>query len=208
MATRAPRTRRASSQTTCRQAGAALASERTKFDEHLESIPSVCLHPSRSRRTARLMSLHRRRADGRTDPRCKPSTKAQSEGLAQRLLASARRQQEALVGTISSLLRGCSSRNHKPSRELKLSAAASSRSEPSRDSTVSETGAVATLVAFGHGGQSHEVPPCPATSQSTCLHLACPHHAHLRLAGHVLFQAQAGRRPRRERAAHARALHG
>ena len=97
-------------------------------------------------------------AGGRADAAVQaPSTKAQSEGLAQRLLASARRQQEALVGTISSLLRGCSSMNHKPRRESKLSAAASTRSEPSRDSTVSETGAVATLVAFGHGGQSHEV---------------------------------------------------
>ena len=145
-------------------------------------------------------------AGGRAD--AAPSTKAQSGGLAQRLLSSARRQQEALVGTISSLLRGCSSRSHKPSREPKLSAAASARSEPSRDSTRSETGAVATLAAFGHGGQSHEVPPCPATSQGACPHLAFPHHAHLRLAGHVLFQAQARRRPRRERAAHARAVHG
>ena len=71
------------------------------------------------------------------------------------------------MGTISTLLR-----SHKPSRESKLSAAASTRSEPSRDSTHSETGAVATLVAFGHGGQSTEVPPCPATSQGTCPHLA------------------------------------
>ena len=141
-------------------------------------------------------------AGGRTD--AAPSTKAQSGGLAQRLLASVRRQQEALVGTISTLLRG----NHKPSRESKLSAAASARSERSRDSTHSETGAVATLAAFGHGGQSHEVPPCPATSQGACPHLAFPHHAHLRLAGHVLFQAQARRRPRRERAAHARAVPG
>ena len=92
-------------------------------------------------------------------------------GLAQRLLAAARRQQEALVGTISSLLRGCSSRSHKPSRESKLSAAASTRSEPSRDSTHSETGAVATLVAFGHGGQSHEVhlalPPARARARTS-----------------------------------------
>ena len=108
-------------------------------------------------------------AGGRAD--AAPSTKAQSGGLAQRLLSSARRQQEALVGTISSLLRGCSSRSHKPSREPKLSAAASARSEPSRDSTHSETGAVATLVAFGHGGQSHEVhlalPPARARARTS-----------------------------------------
>ena len=104
-------------------------------------------------------------AGGRTD--AAPSTKAQSGGLAQRLLTSVRRQQEALVGTISTLLRG----NHKPSRESKLSAAASTRSEPSRDSTHSETGAVATLVAFGHGGQSHEVhlalPPARARARTS-----------------------------------------
>ena len=103
------------------------------------------------------------------------TTNAQSEGpLGKHLLDAARRQQDALVGNISSLLTRCSSRNRRPepsdaradsrtTAESNLSAAASSRAEPNNELPTKAkpaTGGLATLAAFGHGGGSSEV-HCP-----------------------------------------------
>ena len=101
------------------------------------------------------------------------TTNAQSEGpLGQHLLDAARRQQEAFVGNISSLLTQCSSRNRRSgpalesdsqrsSAESNLSTAVSSRADPHKDELPTkaepETGGLASLAAFGHGGESHEV---------------------------------------------------